>query len=316
MRPGVFAIALTAAGLSCSPAAASAASIHVVSPGESLTSVAAGDGLTISQLATANGLSTGAELIAGTHLVIPPQEGAASQEGEAPAEGAPSQQTSNSASGSYVVQPGDTLTAIAERDGTTVEQLAASNGIEPNAPLLAGITLNLGGSTGAGTGSGSSTATTSTTSPQPEGAVAEGAPGGPPFPTAETVSPEQVGAIAEANGVPASLAKGIAEQESGFNNGLVSSANARGVMQITPGTWSWIQKEEAGQSLGSSSAQENVRGGVLLLHALLQATGGNQSQAIAGYYQGLESVRNGGLDPSTEQYVSDVQALQQGFGGG
>jgi len=434
MRPRAFAIALTAAGLSCPPAVAWAAPIHVVSPGESLTSVAASDGLTVSQLAAANGLPSTSELIAGSQLVIPSQEGAAAPAGEASAQGAlsqetsaqgaPSQETATSASGSYVVQPGDTLTAIAERAGatveqlaasnglevnaplvsgttlnlggaatstegqssmvaqssnaaqsgngeqagascatvgdgdcdeddgfsasaapsteasasgpyvvqpgdtltaiaeragTTVEQLAASNGIEPNAPLLSGITLNLSGAAGARTGAGSgssTTATASTTSPQPEGAVAEGSPGGPPFPTSETVTPEQVGAIAQANGVSPTLAEGIAEQESGFNNALTSSANARGVMQITPGTWSWIQKEEAGQSLGSSSAQENVRGGVLLLKALLQATGGNESQAIAGYYQGLESVRKSGLDPSTEQYVSDVQALQQGFGGG
>ena len=36
--------------------------------------------------------------------------------------------------------------------------------------------------------------------------------------------------------------------------------------------------------------------------------------SAAGYYQGLESVLQNGEEPSTEQYVSNVLALQQQFG--
>ena len=59
------------------------------------------------------------------------------------------------------------------------------------------------------------------------------------------MSAAQIGQVAAAHGVPASLAEAIAWQESGFNNNLVSDANARGVMQILPGTWSWINSNLA-----------------------------------------------------------------------
>jgi soluble lytic murein transglycosylase-like protein len=145
--------------------------------------------------------------------------------------------------------------------------------------------------------------------------VAEGSSGGPPYPTQQMVSSGEVASIAAANGVPASLAKAIAYQESGFNNEVVSSADARGVMQITPGTWSWIDETLAGPTpLAPASALDNVRGGMLLLRSLLQAAGGNEALAAAGYYQGLQSVLQEGMYPSTQQYVANIQGLQQQFG--
>jgi hypothetical protein len=58
-----------------------------------------------------------------------------------------------------------------------------------------------------------------------------------------------------------------------------------------------------------------VRGGVLLLHWLLDNSGGDEATAAAGYYQGLPSVQRYGMYASTQQYVADVQALQARFGG-
>ena len=114
-----------------------------------------------------------------------------------------------------MVQPGDTLSAIAARAGTTVSQLAAANGLDPNGLLIVGTVLGLSG--------GSATPASS----QPIGTAAEGSSSGPPYPTPESVTPGQVGSIAAANGVPPSLAEAVGYQESGFNNGLVSSADAR-----------------------------------------------------------------------------------------
>jgi soluble lytic murein transglycosylase-like protein len=225
---------------------------------------------------------------------------------------------SNAGSGSYVVQPGDTLSAIAARAGTSVSELAATNGIDPNAPLLSGSVLSLSGASAGATQPGASAPEASqAASAQPVGATAEGSRGAPPYPTAESVTPSEVGSIAEANGVPPSLAKAIAYQESGFNNNLTSSADARGVMQILPGTWNWIGETLAGSTpLEPASAASNVRGGVLLLHSLLNATGGNEGLAAAGYYQGLPSVLQNGEYRSTQQYVGNVRALQEQFGGG
>lgn len=322
---------ITAAGIvAAAPAVSLAAFAHTVAPGESLTSVATADGLTVSQLAAANGLSPSSELVSGTTLMIPPQQAGddASGVGASTAGAADPAYDSDDAGGSstaaasapagegaYVVQPGDTLSAIAARAGLSVDSLAAANGLDPNGLLLSGGVLQLSGSPAAST-VGESSSSGSATSSQPVGESAEGSSGGPPYTTPETVSPSEVGSIAAANGVPPSLAEAIADQESGFNNALTSSADARGVMQILPGTWNWIGQTLAGPTpLSADSAASNVRAGVLLLHSLLQSTGGNEAEAAAGYYQGLSSVLQHGMYPDTQQYVNDVSSLQGQFGG-
>jgi N-acetylmuramoyl-L-alanine amidase len=308
-------IPVAAATILTAPAAASAAFPHVVAPGESLSSVAASDGLTVEQLAAANGLSPDTSLLAGSTLMIPPQTlGTAGSEASLGETASSTEETGSSTeeaasnTGSYVVQPGDTLSAIAARAGSSAAELAAVNGIDPAAPLLSGAVLRLSGASAEAAQSGTSVAEAAQ--------AAEGSTGAPPYPTAETVNPSEVGSIAAENGVPPSLAEAIAYQESGFNNDLTSSADARGVMQILPETWNWIGKALAGPTpLAPASAASNVRGGVLLLHSLLNETGGDSALAAAGYYQGLSSVLQEGQAPSTEQYVGDVLALQQQFGG-
>ncbi len=320
------------------PAAASANFLHVVTPGESLSSVAATDGLSVSQLAAANGVSPGASLLAGSTLAIPPKtglvaaapasSGAAGGDGDADGDelGSPLRSSTTTAAtastatasvapgGSYIVHPGDTLSAIAAREGLTVSQLAATNGLNPRAYLISGTVLRFGG---ASTFTGvSSAAPGSATVTQPVGAAAEGAATGAPYPTPGRVTASEISSIAAANGVPPSLADAIGWQESGFNNDLVSSAGARGVMQILPGTWDWINASLAPTPLSPYSASDNVRGGVLMLHSLLSATGGSPSMAAAGYYQGLPSVKRYGLFPDTQRYVNDVMSLASSFGGG
>jgi LysM repeat protein len=310
---------LAAVGALLTPACAAADYPHVVAPGETLTSVAATDGLTVAQLAAANGISPFTEIETGTTLLIPPQESGyapatssgetATSSGETTSSTPVAATTETSATG-YVVQPGDTLTAIAERAGTTVDALAAANGLDPNGILFAGSTLDVSGAP-------ASTGTTEDVSDaQPVGAPAEGDANDPPYPTPETVSASEVGSIAAENGVPSSLAEAIGWQESGFNNDLTSVDDARGVMQILPGTWNWIGSTLAGpEPLAPASAASNVRGGVLLLKWLLNNDGGDEATAAAGYYQGLPSVEQNGEYASTQQYVADVQSLQSQFGG-
>ncbi len=317
----LYSIILT--GLLAAPAAASAAYPHTVLPGESLSSIAAVDGLTVSQLAAANGLASDSSLIAGTTLEIPPQGPSAGSYAAVATTTVPVSTgvaaTNGSASGdSYVVQPGDTLWAIAARVGISVAQLAADNGLNPNGVLPAGSVIGFGDGASGGTAVPVTTVSqTASAEEQPVGAAAEGNVDDPPYPTAESVSATEIAQIASANGVPPALAEAVGWQESGFNNDLVSTADARGVMQILPGTWNWIQNTlTAGSPLAPASAADNVRGGVLLLHWLLDATGSNQPLAAADYYQGLGSVEQDGIYPSTQQYVNSVLALEQQFGGG
>jgi N-acetylmuramoyl-L-alanine amidase len=317
------------------PATASAYFVHVIAPGETLSSIAAADGLSVADLAAANGLSPTAQLIAGSTLQIPPQQpgvtpvpaasaapsatsvpSGTTGDGDNDADDVGSSASATAApastagSSAYVVQPGDTLTAIAARAGLSPASLAAANGLHLSGVLVSGTVLHLSGSPAA-------VATSSAAMSQPVGAVAEGSPIDPPYPTPERVTAPQVGSIAAANGVPAALADAIAWQESGFNNDLVSSADARGVMQILPGTWQWIQQSlDTGAPLAPASAADNVRGGVLMLHSLLGATGGDPAMAAAGYFQGLPSVQQHGLYPETQQYVQSVLSLERQFGGG
>jgi len=306
------------------PAAASAAFQHVVAPGESPSSVAATDGLSVAQLAAANGLPSDSQLVAGTLLAIPPQTGPsydsvtstpAPESSGTPAESSGTPATAGyeapATSGGYVVAPGDTLSAIAARYGLSVDQLAAANGLDPNGILLAGSTLAVSGAAPSSSSTDTAPAAVTETSPP---AAEDGAGGAQPTP--ETVSPEEVGSIASENGVSPSLAEAIGYQESGFNNDLVSSTGATGVMQIEPGTWDYIGSDLATPPpLSPDSATDNIRGGVLLLHSLLAQTGGDAQLAAAGYYQGLQSVLQHGMYSDTQQYVNDVMALQQRFGG-
>ncbi|MDQ6605692.1 MAG: LysM peptidoglycan-binding domain-containing protein [Actinomycetota bacterium] len=324
------------------PAAASAAFPHVVAPGESLYSVAAADGLSVDQLAAANGVSPDTQLVAGSTLQIPPQSSAVAGsgvgvsstpmsttagsatvgDGDADSDDPGATSTASAAStgtsttvstgtGGYLVQPGDTLWAIATRSGVSVDALASANGLDPNGLLLSGASISIPGA------SASAPTLVSTTPSSTAPAVASGQSGPPPYPTPERVTASEVGSIGSANGVAPSLADAIGWQESGFNNDLTSSAGAVGVMQIMPGTWDWIQRTlTAGAPLNPASAADNVRAGSLYLHQLLGSTGGSPSLAAAGYYQGLASVRAHGMYSDTQNYVNSVLSLKQRFGGG
>jgi len=92
---------------------------YIVQPGDTLYGIALRFNTTIATIAQANGIVNPAFIRAGQRLVIP--VGAA---------GTPSQ-----GGRLYVVQPGDTLTAIAARFGTTVWAIAMANNL-PNANFI------------------------------------------------------------------------------------------------------------------------------------------------------------------------------------
>ena len=205
--------------------------------------------------------------------------------------------------GGYTVRPGDTLSGIATASGIDVGQLAWMNGVDPDAPLLIGTALKLP------TGS-----PLASQAPAPSAAPSV-VPNAEPYATPGRVTAAQIGSIASTNGVSPSLAAAIAWQESGFNNTFVSAANARGVMQILPGTWTWVEDQLAGGPLDPASPVDNVKAGVLYLGQLLRDSGGNEALAAAHYYQGASSVESAGLLPETQRYVDDVMALRSRFGG-
>src|SRR5215210_6805531 len=333
LAPTLAAAAL--AGLLAAPAPAGAAVPHVVAPGETLWSIASANNLTTRTVAAFNGLSEDSQVVLGQTIQVPTtvegysalvsaglapadptQAAPATAPAAAPAPdgtgatgttgatvAAPVSSSAPVPQGSYKVRPGDTLGALASSSGVSVDAMAAMNGIDPAAPLLVGTVLKL--PSGAPPPPGAST-------PEPAQTVV---PQAAPEPTAATVGAADVQSVAALHGVSPSLAAAIAWQESGFNNAMVSSANARGVMQVMPGTWTYVQDNLADRALDPNSATDNVHAGVLYLKRLLDETGGDESAAIAGYYQGLSSVQSRGMYDDTQRYVANVQALRGRFGG-
>jgi soluble lytic murein transglycosylase-like protein len=301
--------------LASAPSAVAAVDV-TVQPGDTLWSIAARNNLTTRTLAAYNGLPEDGNVVLGSTVKVPTvAEGSASlqQGGAQPAstgqassgQGSTGQApaTGPAPMGSYVVRAGDTLSGLAASARVPVSQMASMNGIDPSAPLLTGTVIKL--PTGAPAPARSS-------EPEPaEHVVPKAAPAATP----QRVGAGDVQTVASQYGVPPSLAAAIAWQESGFNNSMVSDANARGVMQVMPGTWSWVQDNLAERQLDPNSASDNVHAGVLYLKQLLADTGGDENAAIAGYYQGLGSVRSRGLYDDTKSYVSNVQALRSRFGG-
>ncbi len=299
---------LALAAVYCAPAGAA---VHTVPPGASLSSIAAADGLTVAALAAANGLSPDARLTTGQTLKIPSQAAAAAAPGATAgpkALGATAGPQALGATagpkalGAYTVRPGDTLSGLAAGARVPVAQMAYVNGLDATAPLIAGTVIKL--PTGA-----PAPARSSEPAPAPQIAAAT------PTPSAQRVGSGDIAAVADRNAVDAPLASAIAWQESGFNNAMVSSANARGVMQVMPGTWDWVQSNLAKRQLDPASATDNVGAGVLYLGSLLRETGGDQRTAAAAYYQGMSSVRRIGMLPETKRYVDNVMALRSRFGG-
>lgn len=111
-------------------------------------------------------------------------------------------------------------------------------------------------------------------------------------------------------GVDERLVRAIAYWESGLNNSLVSRSGARGVMQVRPTTWDYVETVLVGRRI-RNTAGGNVHVGVAFLHELLREFRGDTRLALAAYYQGPRSVRRHGLLRRTRHYVAGVLALSR-----
>ena len=305
--------------------------LHTVAPGETLWWIAAQSNLTTRSVAVYNGLAPDAKVVLGSTLKIPSvAEGAAALAAAGvtttPAPSSAPTMVPVSATpatvapvrgpivstvpagaprvlGAYVVRAGDTLSALAAQTGVSAAQMAFVNGIDLAAILQIGTVLKM---------PNGAPAPLRASQPAPAIRVV---PDAAPVATPAILSAERVRQLASEQGAPGALAAAIAWQESGFNNALVSSANARGVMQVMPGTWAWVQSNLATAPLDPASAEDNVRAGSLYLARLLRETHGDLRLAAAAYYQGLSSVLRRGMFDDTKRYVDNVMTLSARFGG-
>jgi LysM repeat protein len=184
----------------------------------------------------------------------------------------------------YVVKPGDSLTAIARKHGTTLSRLAQLNKLDPANPLLIGVKLRLPASVRA-----APTAVSATNAGTVRGSLDR---------------------WAAHYGIDASLARALAWMESGYNNEVVSSVGAQGVMQLLPSTWSYVETVLIGHPV-AHDADGNVHVGLAYLNHLLHAFNGNEQLALSAWYQGERSVRATGPYKVSKVFVADVLALRQ-----
>ncbi len=117
--------------LAAAPASAAEPTTWTVPAGQTLGHAALATGTSVAALAQANGIADPRVVVAGTTLTIP---------------GTPAAPTS------HVVAPGDSLSGIALRAGSSVAALAAANGIPAPYLIVEGQQLTVPASTGTSTG--------------------------------------------------------------------------------------------------------------------------------------------------------------------
>ena len=252
---------------------------YTVRTGDTLWTIASRLGVSVSALASANSLSNPNVIHPGQTLNVP---------------GASSSAAPTSAASVHVVAPGETLMGISIRYGVLMRYIAAANGFSDFDVVYAGQRLKIPSGTPA---------------PAPVAAGPAAAP--------VTTSNAEVGALldqtARRYGFNPAFIKAIAYQESGWHQSARSSVGAIGVMQVMPGTGEFVERYIVGRPLDITTAEDNITAGVAFVDYLWQLTGGDVRRTLAGYYQGLASVADNGMYPSTKSYIANVLALRDRF---
>nr|WP_309133033.1 LysM peptidoglycan-binding domain-containing protein [Brevibacterium sp.] len=118
-----------------------------------------------------------------------------------------------------------------------------------------------------------------------------------------------VAQIAVELGAEPELMQAVAAQESGFQHTTVSPGNAIGIMQVTPRSGRWAS-DIVGRALDLLDIADNIVAGTVILGWLIE-TAESETEALAGYYQDLRSVRADGVLPETKAFVRAVQLQRQ-----
>jgi soluble lytic murein transglycosylase-like protein len=179
----------------------------------------------------------------------------------------------------YVVHTGDSLTAIAHGHGTSVAALATLNRLDSAKPILIGQKLRL---------------------PAP-------APGSLGRQSVDVRS--MLDAWSNRLGVNEHLVRALAWMESGYQTSIVSPAGAVGVLQTLPTTRAYVETVLNGKPI-AHTVNGDVEVGLLFLKHLLAVFNGDESLALAGWYQGERAVREHGVYAVSKPFVANVLALR------
>lgn len=303
LRVAVVAAATVSVGWAW-PTTAAATTVRV-SPGATLTQIARIYGTTVDALVAANGIGDPDQIEAGTALQIP--TGVSAGGGSTSAPGYSSSGTGDTTT--VTIANGDTLWSIAARYGSSVATIADANGIPDPSHVEVGLRIVVPEPLSADSGAGG-TASAPLLSSQvqrsslPAGLLAH--------PSRLALRP-LFARWASAFGLPESLLEALCWWESGWQMGVVSSTGAVGVGQLEPSTVANLRISLGQPGLQATNTSDNIEMAAAYLHQLLVVTGGSESQALAGYYQGIPSVQRSGMFPSTVQYVHGILAFTNLF---
>ncbi len=243
--------------------------VHRVQPGEGFIAIAQRYRVAAVKLANTNGLTLQSVLVPGQRLRVPGRALAARKAPVVRSDGV------------HRVAEGESFFSIAQRYHVSPWRLARANGLPLMATIVPGQRLKLPPGAHIGSALG-----------QVDRSVVGGA----------------IDRWARTYGVDPKLARALAWMESGFQQDVVSSAGAIGVMQLLPETWEWVDTLLLGE-ITPRTYEGNVRAGVRYLRWQLDQFGGDVKLALAGYYQGARAVRERGLFEDTKQYVSVILQL-------
>ncbi|QCB98172.1 LysM peptidoglycan-binding domain-containing protein [Arthrobacter sp. PAMC25564] len=311
------------------PAAAAGGSVYTVKSGDTLSAIAARNGVGLSEVLGWNGLNMGSIIYPGQKIKIGAGSAAPAPSAPAPAVPAPAAPAAAPApapatSGSYTIKSGDTLSGIAARNSVRLSDVLSANQLTMSSIIYPGQKLVI-------PGTGTSLAPASS---QPAATVTPLVPStflGFSYPAAVVSSANENKALLNASPVPSreqmksivadtarrmgvdpSLALAFALQESGFDQRAVSPANAIGTMQVIPSSGQWAS-DLVGRTLNLLDPYDNATAGVAIIRQLV-LTSKDVDTAIAGYYQGQYSVSKYGMYDDTKQYVASIKANKLKFG--
>lgn len=272
----------------------------VVRPGDTLIGIARRHEVSVERLVAINGLANPNRIFAGQRIRLVPAKPVAPAAAKPAAPAAPAA----AAPKVHTVRAGEHLTGIARSHGVTIAALAAANRISNPSRIYAGQRLTIPG-----------------TPPAPaKPAAAAPAKQAMPASMAELVGRRAAVRsviVEEAGryGVPAAFALAVAWQESGWQQGVVSHANAIGVMQLIPATGEWVGEAMLGHQVDLRDLRHNVRAGVRLLAHYLDRYDGNRDLVLAAYYQGQTAADRHGVYPVSRSYIASIRVLERLFGG-
>jgi N-acetylmuramoyl-L-alanine amidase len=197
----------------------------------------------------------------------------------------------------HVVKKGDSLWAISQRYGITMAALLKANRLTEKALIVPGQKLSI--------------PATMNTSRSPLNKPAQRPALGSSFP-AELRNDASLSLIplfasaARESGIATDLLMGLAFTESSWRPWVRSRDGAIGLGQLLPATVEWVGPNLLGARLDASRSGDNLRMSAAYVRWLQKRFNGDNTRALAAYFEGAGYVEKFGPSPAGRKYAASV----------